>query len=86
MQSTSGDVPKPHEACALAVQNGCAYLLTAERVNLKGLIIFELDLNTWHWRRLPAAPTPFFMDRSAGFANGRKHTLATGILKVCLYA
>lgn len=84
MRSTSGDVPNPNEACALAVQNGCAYLLTAEEVNDKGLIIYELDLETWRWRRLPAAPMPFLMDRSEGFED-EVHTLATGILKVCLY-
>ena len=81
MRSTSGDLPSPDEACALAVENGHAYLLTADAVHNKGLIIYELDLETWRWRRLPAAPVPFFMDRRAEAETGMD-TLATGVLKV----
>lgn len=57
MPPYSGDRPHPREACALAVHNGHAYLLTAELGNDTGLVTYELDLETWSWC-LPATPTP----------------------------
>ena len=79
MQACSGDCPHPREACALAIQNGHAYLLTADLVNDVGLIIYELDLETWHWRRLPAAPTQFFWESGYGLVD----TVAASVVKVC---
>ncbi len=83
MRPTSGDLPKPYEAHALAVVNSHAYLLTAEEVNSNGLTVHELDLETWQWRCLASPEIPYFMDSSMQASAGND-TIAAAVVKVGL--
>lgn len=58
---TTGHVPPAEQACALTYANGNAYVLVMEEVHNTGLQLYELDLQRWVWRRLPASDIPFFM-------------------------
>ncbi|DBA93299.1 TPA: hypothetical protein ACH3X2_003581 [Trebouxia sp. C0005] len=48
----TGDIPAPDAAFGLAVANGRAYLLVRE-ANTRHVGVYELDLQQWHWRKLP---------------------------------
>jgi len=74
----TGELPSPREACALTVANGRGYLLMLQEEHDTGLDIYELDLQKWHWRRLPASPYPFMFDGT----EGSDHTVATAVVKV----
>lgn len=56
-QHASGDLPEPHLACALAVVNNQAYVLANDPEGTRRLEVYELDLSSWVWRRLPAVGT-----------------------------
>lgn len=56
----------------------CAYRLMMEEQQTTGLQIYEVDLQTWHWRRLPVSPHPFFCDSSF------HETVATAVVQVCV--
>lgn len=54
----TGQLPVPHLAhiaTGLAVANGKAYALINEPEQSKRLEVYELDLATWHWRKVPGA-------------------------------
>ncbi|KAL3155424.1 BTB And C-terminal Kelch [Trebouxia sp. C0009 RCD-2024] len=53
-----GDKPCARRAQALTVVDDHAYVLVLKDESLH---IHELDLQTWHWRRLPQRPVPFSM-------------------------
>ncbi len=78
----TGELPSPREACALTVANGRGYLLMLPEEHDTGLDIYELDLQKWHWRRLPASPYPFMFDST----EGSDHTVATAVVKVVLWS
>lgn len=55
-QHPTGQLPEPHLAhiaTGLAVVNGKAYALINDPQQSKRLEVYELDLATWHWRRVP---------------------------------
>ena len=55
-QHPTGQLPEPHlahVATGLAVVNGKAYALINDPQQSKRLEVYELDLATWHWRRVP---------------------------------
>ena len=56
-QHASGDLPEPHLACALAVLNSHAYVLANDPEGTRRLEVYELDLSSWVWRRLPSVGT-----------------------------
>ena len=54
----TGQLPVPHLAhiaTGLAVANGKAYALINEPEASKRLEVYELDLATWHWRKVLGA-------------------------------
>lgn len=53
----TGLLPDPHQTQGLAVYNGKAFALVNEPNRSKRLEVFELDLATWHWRKLPGRGT-----------------------------
>ena len=54
----TGDKPVSRRAQTLTVLGDHAYVLL---LNDEKLYIYQLDLQTWHWRRLPQRPIPFSM-------------------------
>ena len=52
MQPT-GDIPAPEAALGLALANGRAYLLVNE-ADTSHMGVYELDLQQWHWRKVPS--------------------------------
>ena len=80
-RQTSGKLPMPHEAQALTVVDGHAYLLTMGEWHRTGPSIFQLDLKTWCWRCLPSPGRSFFMDSPLGSPT-EKDTVATAVMKV----
>lgn len=56
-QRATGDLPEPHLVCALAVANSRAYVLANDPEGTKRLEVYELDLDRWEWRLLPAVGT-----------------------------
>ncbi|DBB17399.1 TPA: hypothetical protein ACH3X3_014431 [Trebouxia sp. C0006] len=53
----TGDLPEPHLAHALAVVNSKAYALVNDPEGTRRLEVYELDLETWVWRRVPPLGT-----------------------------
>lgn len=53
----TGDLPEPHLVCALATANSRAYVLANDPEGSRRLEVYELDLDSWEWRRLPAVGT-----------------------------
>ena len=56
-QRATGDLPEPHLVCALAIANSRAYVLANDPEGTRRLEVYELDLDSWKWRRLPAVGT-----------------------------
>ena len=55
----TGDIPAPDAALGLAVANGCAYLLVKEANTQHSHVgVYEVDLQQWHWRKLPLEGHP----------------------------
>ena len=56
-QHATGELPDPMLACAsrrdLAVVGDSAYLLVKDPVRLKRMMVYRLNLRTWHWQLLP---------------------------------
>lgn len=50
----TGDLPEPHLVCALALANSRAYVLANDPEGSRRLEVYELNLDSWEWRRLPA--------------------------------
>ncbi len=48
----TGDVPSPQSACHLEVFRGAAYLLVNDHVGSKCMEVYQLNLETWHWRKV----------------------------------
>jgi len=53
-QQPSGVLPLPSLAVGLALINDHAYLLVNDVTMARRMEVFELDLETWHWRLLPS--------------------------------
>ena len=53
----TGDLPEPHLVCGLAVANSRAYVVANDPEGTRRLEVYELDLDSWEWRRLPAIGT-----------------------------
>ena len=80
MRPTTGEVPKPREAYAMAVANRRVHLLTLDGDEYTTYFtVYVLDLETWQWRCLPPSQTPFYMDSSPEFGDD---TIATAVVKV----
>lgn len=60
----TGDLPPQARAFAFtaASEFDHAYVAVLEESPTMGLQIYELDLQSWHWRRLPDLNTDFEMD------------------------
>ena len=56
-QRPTGDLPDPHLACALAVANGQVYVMANDPEGTKRLEVYELNMTSWEWRRLPPTGT-----------------------------
>ena len=57
---TTGPAPPPAMAIAVTVVNGFVYVLTnqagddGEEDHQAKMLVFELDMQAWHWRLLPS--------------------------------
>ena len=70
-QHPTGQLPEPHlahVATGLAVVNGKAYALINDPQQSKRLEVYELDLATWHWRRIPGVGSQPSCRRAASAA------------------
>lgn len=56
-RTATGDLPEPHLVCGLAVANSRAYVVANDPEGTRRLEVYELDLDIWEWRRLPAIGT-----------------------------
>ena len=72
----TGDLPPQARAFAMTVANEHAYVSVLEEAPIMGLRIYQLDLHSWHWRRLPDLNTDFQLDP-------REDTIATTLIQVC---
>ena len=82
MAAASHYWPAAEQACALTYANGNAYVLVMEEVHNTGLQLYELDLQRWIWRRLPASDIPFYYDSTEDEVGG--DTIATALVQVLM--
>jgi len=75
----TGDLPEPHLAHALAVVNSKAYALVNDPEGTRRLEVYELDLETWVWRRVPPLGTQPSCRRAASAVVAQVSLIATGI-------
>lgn len=75
----TGDLPEPHLANALAVVNSKAYALVNDPEGTRRLEVYELDLGTWVWRRVPPLGTQPSCRRAASAVVTQVSLIVTGI-------
>ncbi len=62
----TGDLPPPGSTCGLTVFEGHGYLLVSEPDHDDCMEVYQLDLATFHWQRLPhRGQVPFAIWRAA---------------------
>ena len=78
----TGDLPEPHLANALAVVNSKAYALVNDPEGTRRLEVYELDLETWVWRRVPPLGTQPSCRRAASAVVTQVSLIATSIQSI----
>jgi len=75
-------LPEPHLANALAVVNSKAYALVNDPEGTRRLEVYELDLETWVWQRVPPLGTQPSCRRAASAVVTQVSLIATSIQSI----
>ncbi len=78
----TGELPEPHLANALAVVNSKAYALVNDPEGTRRLEVYELDLESWEWRRVPPLGTQPSCRRAASAVVAQVSLIPNGIQSI----